>query len=176
MPVALMTWRAILTLYHQHWDLNMREKYLSLLLNVLILYIFITELILILKRFTFYFCLKKFAVFSYLTWYYSTPKKTSNNWQLELQKTNTCSVAQLCLTLCDTMPIWVSISLSRRSSWPWDQTYISCVSCISSWILYHCTWEALSEDQILSYLLILLLLSTVHKMKLKLCTLQMGNS
>ena len=103
-------------------------------------------------------------------------KKTSNSWQLELQKTNTCSVAQLCLTLCDTMPIWVSISLSRRSSWPWDQTYISCVSCISSWILYHCTWEALSEDQILSYLLILLLLSTVHKMKLKICTLQMGNS
>ena len=30
-------------------------------------------------------------------------KKTSNNWQLELQKTNTCSVAQLCLTLCDPM-------------------------------------------------------------------------
>ena len=71
---------------------------------------------------------------------------------------------------------WVSISHSRRSSWPWDRTYISCVSCIGSWILYHCTWESLSEDQILSYLLILLLLSTVHKMKFKICTLQMGNS
>ena len=39
------------------------------------------------------------------TWPDITPlqKKTSKNWQLELQKTNTYSVAQLCLTLCDPM-------------------------------------------------------------------------
>ena len=35
---------------------------------------------------------------------------------------------------------WVAISFSRVSSWPRDQT---CVSCIGRWILYHwATWEA----------------------------------
>ena len=34
---------------------------------------------------------------------------------------------------------WVAISFSRGSSWPRDGTPISCVSCISRWILYHCT-------------------------------------
>ena len=32
---------------------------------------------------------------------------------------------------------WVAISYSRGSSWPRDQTNISCVSCISRWILFH---------------------------------------
>ena len=33
---------------------------------------------------------------------------------------------------------WVAISFPRESSRPRDQTHISCVSCIGSWILYHC--------------------------------------
>ena len=38
---------------------------------------------------------------------------------------------------------WVTISSSRGSSWPRDQTCISCVSCIDKQILYHwATWEA----------------------------------
>ena len=32
---------------------------------------------------------------------------------------------------------WVVISYFRGSSWPRDQTHISCVSCIGRWILYH---------------------------------------
>ena len=32
---------------------------------------------------------------------------------------------------------WVAISSSRGSSLPKDQTCISCISCIGSWILYH---------------------------------------
>ena len=39
---------------------------------------------------------------------------------------------------------WVHISFSRESSWPRDQTHISCVSCIGRWILYQyaikCIW------------------------------------
>ena len=45
---------------------------------------------------------------------------------------------------------WVAISYSRGSSWPKDQTHISCISCISRRILYHwAIWEApffVSED------------------------------
>ena len=38
---------------------------------------------------------------------------------------------------------WLAISCSRRSSQASDQTCFSCISCISRWILYHCTtWEA----------------------------------
>ena len=38
----------------------------------------------------------------------------------------------------------VYIFYSRESSWPGDWSYISCISCIGRWILYHCaTWEAL---------------------------------
>ena len=37
---------------------------------------------------------------------------------------------------------WVAIPFSRGSSWPRDQTRVSCVSCIGRWILYHwVTWE-----------------------------------
>ena len=68
------------------------------------------------------------------------------------------SVAQSCLTLCNSMDYslpdfsvhetsqarileWVAISFSRRSSWPRDQTSISC---IDRQVLYHWpTWEAL---------------------------------
>ena len=67
---------------------------------------------------------------------------------------------QLCLTLHDPMDSsppgtsvhgifqrlildQVAISYSRESSQSWDQTCISCVSCIGRQILYHCTtWEA----------------------------------
>ena len=38
---------------------------------------------------------------------------------------------------------WVSISYSRGSSQPKDQTSVSCVSCIGRRVLYHCaTWCA----------------------------------
>ena len=72
-----------------------------------------------------------------------------------------CSVVS---TLCDPMDcslssfsvhgisqarilLWVAISSSRESSPPpRDRTHVSCVSCIGSWILYHCvTWEAPTE-------------------------------
>ena len=63
-------------------------------------------------------------------------------------------VAQLCLTACNPMDCsspgasvhgilqarileWVAISFSRGSSWPRVQTYISYVSCIGRWVLYH---------------------------------------
>ena len=37
---------------------------------------------------------------------------------------------------------WIATSCSRGSSWPRDWTCVSCVSCISRWILYHQgTWE-----------------------------------
>ena len=73
-----------------------------------------------------------------------------------------CSVALSCLTLCDPMDCslpgssvhgiyqvgileQVAISYSRKSSRPRNQTRISCVSCISRWILYHC---AIIEPQV----------------------------
>ena len=38
-----------------------------------------------------------------------------------------------------------TISSSRGSSLPRNQTWVSCISCTDRWILYHCTtWEALS--------------------------------
>ena len=63
--------------------------------------------------------------------------------------------AQLYLTLCNLMDCslpgssvhgiyqarkleWVAISYARGSFWPRDRTCISCISCISRWILYHC--------------------------------------
>ena len=65
-----------------------------------------------------------------------------------------CVLTQSCLTLCDPMDCnppdssvhgifqarildWVAISYSRGYSQPRDQTYISRVSCIGRWILYH---------------------------------------
>ena len=67
-----------------------------------------------------------------------------------------CLVSQSCLTLCNHMGCrppgssvcglsqtrileWVAITLSRGSSWPRDQT---CISCIGRWILYcWAIWE-----------------------------------
>ena len=60
---------------------------------------------------------------------------------------------QLCLTLCGPLDCslagssvrgilqasiveWFAISFSRGSSWPRDQTCVSCVSCICRWVLY----------------------------------------
>ena len=41
---------------------------------------------------------------------------------------------------------WGAISYCRRSSWPRDQTWVSCVSCIGRQSLYHwVTWEALTH-------------------------------
>ena len=38
---------------------------------------------------------------------------------------------------------WVAISCCRGNSWLRDQTWVSLVSCIGRWILFHCaTWEA----------------------------------
>ena len=39
---------------------------------------------------------------------------------------------------------WVAISSSRGSSWPMDQTCVSCVSCTSRQILYHLGSQKLS--------------------------------
>ena len=37
---------------------------------------------------------------------------------------------------------WATVSYSRGSSQPRDQTHVSCISCTSSWILHHyATWE-----------------------------------
>ena len=64
-----------------------------------------------------------------------------------------CSISQSCLTVCSPSDCdppgssahgifqasileWVSISYSRGSSQPRDQTHISCVSCIGRQILY----------------------------------------
>ncbi|CAN0162690.1 unnamed protein product [Rangifer tarandus platyrhynchus] len=72
-----------------------------------------------------------------------------------------CSVAQSCPALCDPTDCspsissvhgilqakileWVAISSSRGSSPPRDRTCISCVSCISRYILYH--WEAQAQS------------------------------
>ena len=83
-----------------------------------------------------------------------------------------CSVALLCLTLCNTLDCsppgssvhgifqprileWVAISSSRRSSWPRNWAQVSWSSCIGRQILYHwVTWEAsvlLKIDFILSF-------------------------
>ena len=37
---------------------------------------------------------------------------------------------------------WIAIPFSSVSSWPWDWTRVSCISCIGWCFLYHCaTWE-----------------------------------
>ena len=68
-----------------------------------------------------------------------------------------CSVAQLCVTLCNPMDCsppgssvheilqtrileWVAISSSRGSSWPRDQTYVFYIPFTGRQILYH--WAA----------------------------------
>ena len=79
---------------------------------------------------------------------------------LEILALHAGSVIQSCPTLYDSMdcnlpgssihgifqariPEWVAISYSRGSSRPRDWTCGFWVSCISTWILYHCTaWEA----------------------------------
>ena len=65
-----------------------------------------------------------------------------------------CLLTKSCLTLCDPMDWsssgssvhgilqariekWVAISYFRRSSWPKDQTHISCISCTGRHVLYH---------------------------------------
>ena len=90
-----------------------------------------------------------------------------------------CSIAQLCLTLCDPMDCslpgssvhgilqarileWVTISSSRGSSQPRDQTLVTCGSCVGRRILYHCaTWEAPSHKCLGCYFTIM---SKMHKL------------
>ena len=78
----------------------------------------------------------------------------------------TCMCAKLpqsCLTLCDPMdcnpPVssdhgilqarileWVAMPSSKGSSWPRDQTWVSYISCIGRWVLYHKhQWKALKN-------------------------------
>ena len=46
---------------------------------------------------------------------------------------------------------WVAISFSRESSWPRDQTCVSCISCIGRRIPNQCTtWETLDNKWIMS--------------------------
>ena len=70
-----------------------------------------------------------------------------------------CSVALLCPTLCDPMDysspgsslhgilqariLETAIPLSRGSSWPRDQTHVSCDACISRQVLSHCACGSL---------------------------------
>ena len=87
------------------------------------------------------------------------------NWIIKEVIFDPCMCAQACLTLCnftDCNPPdssilgifqarileWVALSYSRGSSlWPWDGTYIICISLSGRWILYHCiAWEALFFD------------------------------
>ena len=73
--------------------------------------------------------------------------------------------AQLCLILCDPVDCsppgssvygifqarileWVTISYSRGSSWPRDQTHVFCASCIGKQILYHCSTRETPATQI----------------------------
>ena len=76
-----------------------------------------------------------------------------------------CALTQSRLTLCDPMDCrpsassvhgiiltrileWIDMPFSRGSSWPRDQTSISCVSCIGRQILHPwVTWEALALRQ-----------------------------
>ena len=68
---------------------------------------------------------------------------------------------QLCLTLCGpvdcTLPVssihgilqaleWVTISSSRGSSQPRDQTHVSYVSCVGRWVLY--LWCQLGSPEV----------------------------
>ena len=60
---------------------------------------------------------------------YSTGNSTQYS-VIAYMRGRACVRAQLCQILC-------TVSCSRGSSQPRDQTHISCVSCIDRWILYH---------------------------------------
>ena len=48
---------------------------------------------------------------------------------------------------------WVAISYSRGSSQPKDQTWVSGISWVGKWVLYHCTtWAALVSQDMVSKL------------------------
>ena len=87
-------------------------------------------------------------------------RKWEQHWRYLLGKTQQQLITQSCLTLCNPMHCsppgssvhgilqarileWVAMPSSRGSSWPRDQTQVSCTACIGRWILYHWdTWEA----------------------------------
>ena len=95
------------------------------------------------------------------------PTKGSN--QHLLQFLHESEDTQLCPTLCNAMdcsplgaPVhgifqakilgWVAIFSSRESSWPRDQTRLSCVSCCGGWILYHwAPWEPSSLKKVAAF-------------------------
>ena len=76
-----------------------------------------------------------------------------------------CVVAKSCLTLCNPMDCsppgssvhgisqawileWVAMSSLGDSSWPRDQTWVSCISCLGRQILYH--WATREAPYIMS--------------------------
>ena len=75
-----------------------------------------------------------------------------------------CVCAQSCPTLCDPIDSslpgysvqarileWVAISSSRGSYQPRGWTWVSCISCIGRWVLYHWViWEFLLINLFLS--------------------------
>ena len=101
------------------------------------------------------------------TWFYILAQSDSLVRQLEASDLNplnnlsfvsekcvrVCSVAQLCVTLCDPIRCslpgsvcgilqarileWVAIFSFRGFSWHRDQTRVSCISCIGRQLLYH---------------------------------------
>ena len=87
-------------------------------------------------------------------WYYMSMKGIPSSWALRNEWLCLYSVAQSHLTLCDPKNCsppgsnvhgisqarileWVTITYSRRTSWPRDRTQVSCISCIGRQILYH---------------------------------------
>jgi len=89
--------------------------------------------------------------------------------------------SQLCLTLCDPMDCsppgssvhgilqarileWVTISYSRGSSQPRDQTDISCGSCTGRWVVYHLSHVLLTKYKFLSTLIGLAAITKYHRL------------
>ena len=93
----------------------------------------------------------------YLNWILNVRHLYCLNWILHMCVSVcacVCPVTQSCLILCHPINCslpgssihgillarileWVAISFSRGSSWPRDQTHISCIPCIGRQILYH---------------------------------------
>ena len=90
-----------------------------------------------------------------MKWYGQTQYLTLTLWWPLFQFLNICACvcAELCPTLCDSHALyppgifhgilqarileWVAIPYSRGSSWPRDETWVSCDSFTGRWILYH---------------------------------------
>ena len=91
----------------------------------------------------------------------SLPSLSCLNLQSWIQASSCPLCAESCLTLCNPMDysplgsfvhrilqerilVWDVMPSSSESSWPRDQTHVSCVSCFGRWIHYHwVTWAGL---------------------------------